>query len=226
LDLEFLNLIKIKKEKSMQIKKFTANYLKTNNFLVWDEATHKAFLVDVSEGFEDIQSFIEKEELILEALLLTHAHFDHIMKIDDFLGVYPEIPVYQHESEKDFLFDPTLNLSAYARRSVGTQKKVVQKLLKEGDVLDFAGGTWKVLHVPGHSPGGVIFLEEEKKMGFSGDLIFEGGIVGRSDIRHANAEDFKRSLERILSFESDYTFHTGHGGDVSLAKEKELHTSS
>lgn len=110
----------------MNVKTFTSGILRTNNYLVWDNISQKGFLVDCSlEAVTQIQEFIQKQGISLEAIYLTHCHFDHIDGLDSLERKYAEKRVFIHSSEKTFLKDPKENLSYLIETSLEIDRKSV-----------------------------------------------------------------------------------------------------
>ena len=135
----------------MTVKQFLAGPIGTNCYLLINEKTKEAVIVDPASCPDYMMNYIKTEEIKLKAVLLTHAHFDHIMGIDDVLNKYGKMPVYVHEADKPMLEDPQQNMTMscgfpYAYKGA--------QAVQDGQVLSLIGYEFKVLHTPGHTPGG------------------------------------------------------------------------
>ncbi|MCF7926069.1 MAG: MBL fold metallo-hydrolase [Candidatus Izimaplasma sp.] len=197
------------------IKRLTNNY--TENTYIVAEGKH-CYIIDPGAELEEITSILETKELTLKAVLLTHGHFDHILTLNDVLEVY-DVPVYLHEDERDFLFDPNLNLSSTIYNKITVQKKNRIKTFKEGDTFNLKRNTLKVLHTPGHTRGSVGF--RFNRYYFSGDTLFKN-TVGRTDLPTSNKGDLEKSLKKITSKLSNNTLvYPGHGTHTTVLTEKQ-----
>lgn len=155
------------------LKIFVTGSIENNCYLVYDQASHKAFLIDAPHDNKgDIRDFIEKNKLSLEFLILTHAHFDHIDGIKDF-----KTKVYIHAKDEKMLNDPMLNGSLMFASRISITKGY--DLLEDGQILDFCGQKIQIIHTPGHTPGSICV--KLNNWLFSGDTLFFNSI-GRTDV--------------------------------------------
>ena len=142
----------------MKIEKFVTGIISTNCYLVRNEETKRAVIIDPAACPSYLMSHIKSEGLQVEAILLTHGHFDHIMGIDDFRKEFP-VPVYVHEADQETLLDASLNQSMIYTNgyTFGGATSI-----RDGQTLDLAGYRFQVIHKPGHTPGGVCYYVEEE----------------------------------------------------------------
>jgi glyoxylase-like metal-dependent hydrolase (beta-lactamase superfamily II) len=112
-----------------------------------------------------------------------------------------------------------MNLSALI--GMPTTCREPDRLLKDGDVLELKGcsGGWRVLHTPGHSPGGVCFIHDDSKLAIVGDAIFAGSI-GRHDFPTSDVRDLRRSIQKIMRLPDDVAIHPGHGPETTIGEER------
>lgn len=196
----------------MKIKHFVVGMISTNCYMVINEETKEAVVIDPAQRPKQMLEYAKENEIDVKAILLTHGHFDHIMGIDDFLKEY-DIPVYVHEDDKETMEDSSLNLS----RTYSFSDSVY---LKDEEVLEIAGMMFKVIHTPGHTPGCACYYMESEKVLFSGDTLFEMS-VGRTDFPNSSTKDLVRSVrEKLFVLPDDVLVLPGHMGDTSIGYEK------
>ncbi|QPA30064.1 MBL fold metallo-hydrolase [Thermaerobacillus caldiproteolyticus] len=169
-----------------------------------------------SEG-EKLVHYIEQQGWTPLAILLTHAHFDHIGAINDVQKKW-QIPIYIHEQEKEWLADPLLNGSAYF---IGEQIKVnyAPQCLKQEQTLKIGNFTFELLETPGHSPGSISYYLREMEVIFSGDVLFAGSI-GRTDLPGGNYDQLMRSIhDKLLGLPEETIVLPGHGRETTIGAE-------
>ena len=175
----------------MQIQEITGGMLPTNCFIVTDEETGISAVID--PGFISDELFDRIKELKkVDAILLTHGHFDHIMgvkTVQDMTGA----KIYMHELEKDFATDSRLNLSTViAERQCDAF--VPDVLYHDGDKIQVGNLTFRVLHTPGHTIGSSCLIVKDTI--FSGDTIFKGSI-GRTDFPTSDPAKMMESVQKV-----------------------------
>ncbi|OMP66165.1 MBL fold metallo-hydrolase [Domibacillus epiphyticus] len=191
--------------------------LQTNAYIVYNDEK-SCLIIDPGEEEKKIRHFIQKKGLQPKAILLTHAHFDHIGAVDSIREWY-SIPVYLHQAEKKWLSNPSLNGSSNYE---GIQPFVVnqanQFFTKEGE--HSIGGISFYLHeTPGHSPGSVSFYFKEDGFIIVGDTLFEGGI-GRTDLKGGQEGQLLKSIHnKLLTLPEDTYVLPGHGGVTTIGQE-------
>lgn len=199
----------------MQIQRMSLGPLGTNCYIVYVEK--EALIIDPGGEADRIIAFLHDYSLTPRAILLTHAHFDHIGAVDK-LRSYFYIDVYLHENEADWLPKPSLNGS---HRFVGEEISTAHpdKLLRPGSV-NVSLFTFEAVHTPGHSPGSVSFVFPEEEVVFGGDVLFQQGI-GRTDLLGGSLEQLKASIKNHLyTLEDHITVYPGHGETTSIGSEK------
>ena len=175
------------------------------------------WIVDCGEDPGRLLDQIEQDGLEPRLLLLTHTHCDHIAGVQEARRRFPEIPVCVHEAEVGFLGDPMLNLSVGLGAPFTCEE--AERTLKDGDTLALAGTTWRVIHLPGHSPGGCAFVHDASKQMISGDTLFTGS-MGRIDFPTSNEQDMIASLARLMELPDDIAVHPGHGPATTIGRER------
>lgn len=200
----------------MKVEKYITGIISTNCYVVSNEETKEAVIVDPAACPKKLIDHIREEELQVRAILLTHGHFDHTMGIDGFLEVFP-VPVYVHQDDQAILTDPGLNLSAVytAGYTFAGAKSVT-----DGQTLHLAGYDFQVLHTPGHTRGGCCYYVESEKVLFSGDTLFQNS-VGRTDFPNSSMSDLTRSIrEKLMALPDDTLVYPGHMGETTIGHER------
>jgi glyoxylase-like metal-dependent hydrolase (beta-lactamase superfamily II) len=200
------------------ITTFVLGPYQTNCFVVSTPGAADCWIVDC--GFEPGEMFdrIVSRNLKPVALVLTHTHLDHIAGVDLALSRFGSIPIFVHEAEAGFASNSTLNLSALIGMPVEVTEP--QHLLRDGQSLDLNGTPWRVLHTPGHSPGGVCLIHDASKQAIVGDTLFAGSI-GRFDFPTSDPARLRHSITHVLmSLPDDMTIHPGHGPQTTIGVER------
>ncbi|MFB1050365.1 MBL fold metallo-hydrolase [Paraliobacillus sp. JSM ZJ581] len=199
----------------MNIKGLTLGRMGTNGYVVYKNG--KGLMIDPGGDVEIIVHWLEKNQVALLAILLTHAHFDHIGAVDVLRDKY-NIPVYVHEQEKNWLGSPEWNGSGLFPVD-NISCRPADHFISEG-TMEIGEFSFDVLHTPGHSPGGVSFIFNNEKYVISGDCLFQNGI-GRTDLPggdHATLIDSIR--EKLFTLAGDFTIFPGHGPTTTIEQEK------
>ena len=188
----------------LQIRTLPLGAYQTNTYLVWDENSPTCVVID--PGYEPDTILAEAKKLGKEiaAVFLTHGHFDHVGAVRE-LAAEVGCPVYLHEADLSMPQQLTAGPLYYTH------------LYQEGDFVDAAGLSFKVLHTPGHTPGSVCLLCETSI--FSGDTLFQGS-CGRTDLPGGDWSTILKSLNRLAAIEGNFWVFPGHGGSTTLRDEK------
>ncbi len=200
----------------MKIHTFSLGSFATNCYLVEGENRH-AFLIDPASDGHFLYDSIVSLGLMLDAVLLTHGHADHLLGLDELYAHYDRLPLYIGRDEIPYLTDPSLNLSAYLT-GMPYLCPFVPTPVSDGETLTLAGLSVKVLVTPGHTDGSACFLAEN--VIFSGDTLFFD-TVGRTDFPHGSMFLLRQSLRRLAFLDGNYTVYPGHGVSTTLARERQ-----
>jgi len=200
------------------IQSFTLGPLQTNAYLLTSSDHTKAVIIDPGVS---PQSLIRRlHGLEVEAILLTHAHFDHIGGVDE-IRKQTGCPVYIHDLEADWLTDAKKNGSLrWSDVTAPIETFAAEYALEPGMKLDFLNGEvhFSVLHTPGHSPGSVSFLWGDHL--FGGDVLFKQS-VGRSDLPGGSERDLHDSIQnQLYKLADEVKVYPGHGPRTTIGFEK------
>jgi hydroxyacylglutathione hydrolase len=191
--------------------------LATNAYVLKNSDSGKAVVID--PGMNPQALIRRLEGVDVEAILLTHAHFDHIRGVDE-LRKLKRCPVYLHDLEAAWLTDAKKNGSARWPDVTGPiVTDPAEYALAEGQTLELLGERIRVLHTPGHSPGSVGFLLDRHL--FGGDVLFRQGI-GRTDLYGGSENDLVDSIRiKLYALDDAITVYPGHGPRTTIGYEKE-----
>jgi hydroxyacylglutathione hydrolase len=203
----------------IKIEKFVVNPLQENTFLLFDE-TGECILIDPGFHFkqehDEIREFIEDHHLKPVMIANTHAHFDHIMGVEFIRREYG-IPFRIHPDDK-FWIDRAIDQA----RMFGFEMEPVgppDSCFTDGDTLSFGHTILRILHVPGHSPGHVVFFSGSDKILIAGDVLFYGSI-GRTDLPGGDYHTLISGIKsKLFLLPEDTKVYCGHGPETSLGFE-------
>lgn len=205
------------------IKIFSQGLLDTNTYVVWQEESRECMIIDCGVKPKVIMPFIEKMELDVKYVVLTHGHFDHAEYVEEYESAFEGAKIICHENELCVLGDMEANLSVWGNRP--RPYNCNYKTVVEGDVLTLgnakSGGEclfFKVLHTPGHTPGCICLYDEANKIMFTGDTLFKRS-YGRTDFKYGDSSALFASLRRLLHMDKDIAFYPGHYEHSTIGAE-------
>lgn len=191
----------------IRIKTFVCNPFSENTIIINQPQNSAALIIDPGcmkgKELNAVLSYIEKEKLEPVAILLTHAHPDHILGVHGLLKHF-DIPVYVDPKEKGLI--------------IQLPSKTTD--ITDGEVLELAGMKLEVISTPGHTPGSVCFYERQEKLLFSGDTLF-AGTIGRTDLPGGDYDAIIKSIiTKLMVLDGDIEVYPGHEHKTSIAKER------
>lgn len=198
----------------MVIKKLVVGQLEENCYVVADENTSEAMVIDPGDEPDRIMDVIKKNKFKVTTIVCTHAHFDHVGVIDDIQRA-TGAKILINEGDKE-LYIKVKDQAALWGFDLGDMP-FPDGFLNEGDALRVGGLSFKVMHTPGHSPGGICLFGEG--IVISGDTLFQGS-VGRTDFHGGDINQLKESFRRLLSLPEETVVYAGHGGETTIGREK------
>lgn len=201
------------------IKIMTVGAIQEHTYFFIDEATKHAFVIDPGAEADRLLKFIENEGLVIEKILLTHGHYDHISAVKA-LKEALNCPVYIHTEGKTYLEDTRYNLSPMFGDHLTLEADVY---VEHGEIIELEANSkmnLRVIFAPGHTADGVAFYNEADKVAFVGDIIFAGS-VGRSDHPGGDANRLLNSIRaQIFTLPDDTVIYPGHGESTTVRTEK------
>ncbi len=204
--------------KNCKIKSLVLGPLATNCYLVWNQDTRQALIVDPADRADRIAEEVERLGIDPVAVLLTHGHFDHMMAAKEIRTAY-QIPVYAYEAEADLMADPEANLSyGFAGVSYSMQ---ADHWVRDREHLELAGFDIQVIATPGHTVGSCCYYIAEEGVLLSGDTLFCQS-VGRTDFPTSSTGSLIRSIgNRLFVLPEETKVYPGHNEPTTIRFEKQ-----
>ncbi|MCQ2066660.1 MAG: MBL fold metallo-hydrolase [Bacteroidaceae bacterium] len=208
----------------MSIKSFQFNMLPVNTYVVWDE-TGEAVVIDPGCFFpgeeETLTGFIRDNGLRLRHLLNTHLHFDHVFG-NPVIGREFGIAAEANEADQEWITDLPHKIGSFGIRFEGKVSPILpENFLHEGDTVSFGNTAFGIFHIPGHSPGSLVFHEKTSRTLFTGDVLFRCS-VGRTDFIDGDSEALADGIRRkLLPLPDDTKVLPGHGPSTTIGYERQ-----
>lgn len=200
------------------LESFTLGPYATNCYLVRIPGEAACWIIDASFSPRPLIERVRVLNLRPAALILTHAHIDHIAGVREVLAAFPGTPVWIHKAEEHWLGDAELNLSIYTGMPVTAPGP--DRLLNEGDELSLGLTRWQVFHTPGHSPGGITLHHAPSASALVGDALFAGSI-GRTDFPGCSFEELEHSIKtKLYTLPPATRIYPGHGETSTIGEER------
>lgn len=175
------------------------------------------WIIDCGYQPEPLLDAVEEQGLEPVKIVLTHAHADHIAGLLEARSRFPDVPIVMHQTEESWMNDPVLNLSAALGLSVTAPTP--ESFLADGDTISLDDLEFRVVHTPGHSPGGISLIHEPSKVALVGDTLFAGSI-GRTDFPGSSFETLADSIKtKLYVLDPDTVCYPGHGPTTTIGRE-------
>jgi len=198
-------------------KLVVGDFIKENTYFYIDDKTKHGFLIDPGGNEEKILDTINKNSWIIEKILITHGHFDHIGAVN-FLKIFIKCEVYAGIYSDLYLENPEYNLGFMNDEQIIV--KNVKKISNNEKICLESNKNFylKLIETPGHTKDSVCYINEEEKIAFVGDTIFEG-THGRTDLPGSEPQLMMDSIKKILSLDKDTILYPGHSNITIVANE-------
>lgn len=198
----------------MRIEKLMVGPMGANCYIIWDEASQEAAIIDPGYPDQRVQQIIKNNHLKVDKIILTHGHIDHLLGLDEARAL-TGAAVYIHEEDASCLTSTAHNLS----EMMGISKTFdpAEHTFKDGDVINVGSHPLKVMHTPGHTVGSVCFLTGDTL--FSGDTLFWSSI-GRTDFPGGSYTTMMASLDKLMELPDETKVLSGHGENTTIGYER------
>lgn len=204
----------------IELQSFTFNPFQENTYIIYD-ALKNAIIIDPgmydANEVQQLTDFIDRNGLIPQKVLLTHAHLDHIFGLKSVLDIY-DLPFYLHKDEV-----MVYNNAETVAANYGVQLSLPNKeysIISESETLQFGGEDLEIRFAPGHSPGSICFYSSENNWVIGGDVIFQQSI-GRTDLPGGDTATLLRSIQtQIFTLPDNTMIYSGHGPSTHVGFEK------
>lgn len=204
----------------MEIVTLPVGQLKTNCYLLICEETNCSIILDPGGDPEFITRQISDRQTTPSYLVATHGHFDHVLGIPH-LQLCLEIPFYLHPDDEHLLKMAPASARYWLKNEVPSPIPRADGHLIDQQDLEFGNQKLRVLHTPGHTPGGICLYQEKEQLLFSGDTLFRNA-VGRTDLPYSDPQELTHSLKKLLSLPPETAVYPGHGPTTTLQNEQSL----
>jgi glyoxylase-like metal-dependent hydrolase (beta-lactamase superfamily II) len=201
----------------VKIRTFVVGPFQANCYLVSDEATGEAVLIDPGDDADRLIAGVRKAGVTLKALYATHAHIDHVGAVEPVQKAFG-VPFYLHCEEQYWL--DRLGVQAGTFGLPMPPRPKTDGYVADGDRFTVGTVAFEVLHVPGHAPGHVAYVARAEKAAFVGDVLFAGSI-GRTDFPGCSHRQLLDSIcGKLFPLGDDVTCHCGHGPETTIGEER------
>jgi hydroxyacylglutathione hydrolase len=202
----------------MDVRTFTGRGFGENAYLVACAETKHAVVVDPGDAAPAIVEALRTSDVTLDAILLTHAHLDHVEGVEDIRAFAPEVPIWLHRDDYELYMALPYQAGLFGLTAKNQPPPTHE--LEHGQRYDFGNCAFDVRFTPGHAPGHVIFVAVGEPLALSGDVVFMGSI-GRTDLPGGSFPTLMKSIrDEILSLPDETVLHSGHGPATTVGHER------
>lgn len=200
----------------MIFKKLVLGMLHTNCYILGDDVTGEVAVFDPGAKAKNIIDTIEKNGYKVKYIIITHAHFDHVLALDELKDTYPDAKIVLHSADEPYLNLDHDNFSRHFKTY--PPKHTADICVNDGDKLSVGNVELTIWHTPGHSRGSMCVLTED--LVISGDTLFYMSI-GRTDFDGGDFDTIVKSLKRLATLPDETKVYPGHGDATTIGFEKE-----
>lgn len=202
----------------MEVRTFAGGAFGENGYLIVCASTNAAVVVDPGATAPEMAEAVTQEGLDLQAILLTHAHLDHIEGVHHIRALDESLPIWLHAADRQW-YDAILQQAAMFGYPAVEQPAPDHELVP-GEPFSFGACTFEVRFAPGHAPGHVMFVSAEHGLAVVGDVIFEGSI-GRTDLPGGDFKTLMTSIrDQVMTLPDETILYTGHGPSTTVGRER------
>ncbi|MDH3270072.1 MAG: MBL fold metallo-hydrolase [Gemmatimonadota bacterium] len=202
----------------MEISTFTGPGFGENAYLAVCTESGSCIAVDPGRGAPELVRAIQSEGLVLEGIVLTHAHLDHIEGVSTVRATFPETPIWLHPADLG-LYRGVQRQAAMFGMAAEPQPEPTHEIVP-GEPIVVGSCTFEVRFTPGHAPGHVILVAHDHGLALVGDVVFQGSI-GRSDLPGGDMQTLMASIRsQVLTLPDDTTLYPGHGPPTTVGHER------
>lgn len=192
--------------------------LTTNCYLLHDDKSRDAIVIDPGDDPDFIIQKISDLDLDPKLIIATHAHFDHILAVRE-IKIAFKIPFAMHELDIDLLKWMRRSTKYFAGFDPGPPP-TPDKFLVSNEIIKIGDSSLKIIHTPGHTPGGIALYSKRDEFLIAGDNIFAGGSVGRTDFPYCSKTDLQKSIKKLIALPSETIVYSGHGEETTIGEFK------
>lgn len=204
----------------LKYEKMVMGELQTNCYLVWEEESREAVVIDPADGGEDISDEIQRLKLKPLVILGTHGHFDHLLAVLDLKLIF-NLPVGISSQDWFLLKRQKETAEYFLKRKIKTPNlEKVEIDLNRAMTIRLGGQKLILIKTPGHTPGGICFYAKENGLLFTGDTLFGDGSSGEISHKYSSVWELKNSLNKIFALPEDTLILPGHGEETKLGEIK------
>lgn len=208
----------------MKIKIFEFNPIAVNTYVLYDK-TGECVIIDPACFYpneqRDLLNFINDKKLKVKHVLNTHLHFDHVFGANFVEEQFGE-KTQAHKADEFLLETMNDQLVMFGFTPNGNHVPTIGKYIDENDIIEFGNQKLSIIHIPGHSPGSLVFYNEKQNVLVSGDVLFNGSI-GRTDLPQGNHEQLIAEIKtKLLTLSGDTIVYPGHGPATTIKGEMRL----
>jgi glyoxylase-like metal-dependent hydrolase (beta-lactamase superfamily II) len=202
----------------MIVETVVVGMLEVNCYVLGCEATGEGIIIDPGDNAARILELVKQLELRVVAIPNTHAHFDHVLAVNQVRSAL-DAPFLLHRDDEPVLARGREMVRMWMGYDPGPMP-AVDGHIAHGDLVRFGQQELEVRLAPGHSPGSVVYIHHPSKQVFSGDVLFAGG-VGRFDFPGSDGPTLLRSIRKqLLTLPDDYAVYPGHGPATTIGRER------
>ena len=200
---------------SVTVDSLALGPVSANTYIVTDDATGETAVIDAGACTDELLDKLNGKNV--RYFLLTHGHYDHILGVPA-LKAHTGAEVLIHKADADCFWDTEKSLASFDRSFSQTPMKA-DRLLSDGDEIHLGDTVLSVLHTPGHTKGGVCYIDYQDRLNFSGDTLF-CLTAGRTDFPGGSFEELMASLITLRNLPGDYIVYPGHNRATTLEHER------